>query len=104
MHRSVNQKKKEIFATSLLWVLTLTCGSYISWKIDPLPIQHGIGWVSEQTGQFFDRCIGSAFTQTLPALSWFFEQKSMENKSGISDFPKDPSYTRYLGFHQPGDG
>ena len=104
MHKSSNQKKKEVFATALLWVLTLTCGSYISWKIDPIPIQHGIGWVSEQTGQFFDRCISSAFMQKLPALSWFFKQETTESGSVVSDFSKDPSYIRYLSFQQPGDG
>ncbi len=111
MYRRKSEGQQEKIATAFLWLMALMCALYISWKINPYPIQQGIRWVSNQTEQFFDRCVEQALSQTLPALSGFFFQDTFLKGSvietdltGISGFTEDPFYRKYLSFSQPGDG
>ena len=112
MYRRKSERQQEKVATVCLWLLALVCVIYIAWMINPYPIKQGIGWVGEQTEQFFDRCAKQALMQTLPAVSCFFISPSsnqIENTDTGLDtdsivITTDPFYTKYLSFSQPGDG
>ena len=110
MYRRKREGQQEKIATAFLWLMALMCALYISWKINPYPLQQGIGWVGNQTEHFFDRCVEQALSQTLPTLSCFFLQDSVAQAAdGEKDLltgqvTDDPFYTKYLSFSQPGDG
>lgn len=112
VYRSRNERQKEKLATVFLWLLALGCAFYISWMINPHPIEQGIRWVGDQTEQFFDRCATQALMQTLPSISCFCLSQSsnqIENtdtgvEADTAVITADPFYTKYLSFSQPGDG
>lgn len=112
MYRSRKNRQQEKIATAFLWLLALVCACYISWKINPYPLKQGVGWLSDQTGHFFDCCMKRAFAQTLPALSNFFFQDTdvaFESSNNFDDsvttvLTSDPFYSNYQSFSQPGDG
>ena len=57
MYRSFHPRRKEKMVTTILWFLALACSAYILWKINPYPIQRGIGWTKQKTEQLLNRCI-----------------------------------------------
>lgn len=80
MYRSFHPRRKEKIVTTILWVLALACSTYILWKINPYPIQRGIGWTKQKTEQFLNRCIDNTVSNTLPSLSIFLTVKDYLKK------------------------
>ena len=75
MYRSFHPRRKEKIVTTILWFLALACSAYILWKINPYPIQRGIGWTKQKTEQLLNRCIDNTVSNTLPSLSIFLTVK-----------------------------
>ena len=71
MYRNFHPRRKEKIVTTILWFLALACSTYILWKINPYPIQRGIGWTKQKTEQFLIRCIDNTVSNTLPSLCFF---------------------------------
>lgn len=80
MYRSFHPRRKEKIATTILWFLALACSTYILWKINPYPIQRGIGWTKQKTEQFLNHCIDNTVSNTLPSLSIFLTVKDYLKK------------------------
>ena len=81
MYRSFHPRRKEKIVTTLLWFLALACSTYILWKINPYPIQRGIGWTKQKTEQFLNRCIDNTVSNTLPSLSIFFDCEGLSKEN-----------------------
>ena len=87
MYRSFHPRRKEKIVTTILWFLALACSTYILWKINPYPIQRGIGWTKQKT-----------ISNTLPSLSIFFDCEGL-SKENITQtnmfFSSDPFYQQF---------
>ena len=98
MYRSFHPRRKEKIVTTILWFLALACSTYILWKINPYPIQRGIGWTKQKTEQFLNRCIDNTVSNTLPSLSIFFDCEGL-SKENITQtntfFSSDPFYQQF---------
>lgn len=98
MYRSFHPRRKEKIVTTILWFLALACSTYILWKINPYPIQRGIGWTKQKTEQFLNRCIDNTVSNTLPSLSIFFDCEGL-SKENITQtntfFSNDPFYQQF---------
>ena len=88
MYRSFHPRRKEKMVTTILWFLALACSAYILWKINPYPIQRGIGWTKQKTEQLLNRCIDNTVSNTLPSLYMFFSDdpfyQQFQNNIGCS--------------------
>ena len=86
MYRNFHPRRKEKIVTTILWFLALACSTYILWKINPYPIQRGIG------------CIDNTVSNTLPSLSIFFDCEGL-SKENITQtntfFSSDPFYQQF---------
>ena len=95
MYRSFHPRRKEKIVTTILW---FACSTYILWKINPYPIQRGIGWTKQKTEQFLNRCIDNTVSNTLPSLSIFFDCEGL-SKENITQtntfFSSDPFYQQF---------
>ncbi len=80
MYRSFHPRRKEKIATTILWFLALACSTYILWKINPYPIQRGIGWTKQKTEQFLNHCIDNTVSNTLHRFLFFLTVKDYLKK------------------------